>query len=312
MDGRTLGVMATTAVRDLARMTEALPSAQVASDGDRLAPTGIDGFGVVRSVARSTLAATLYRPVICLILQGAKELELGTQRVECAAGQSIVVSHDLPLRSRITVGSPEVPYLALILELDVGLLRRLVDDIDGLDISESDHPDPTALRVGGAEPPLIDAFGRLLSLADSPVEARALGPLVTHEIHFRLLAADHGAALRRLLNRDSHASRIAKAIDQIRGDLAEPLVIADLAGAVGMSQSSFHEHFKAVTSTTPLQYQKDLRLLEARQLLGVGDRTVTEVAFTVGYQSPTQFSREYSRKFGSAPSDDRGRIVRVA
>ncbi|MEM9515713.1 MAG: AraC family transcriptional regulator [Actinomycetota bacterium] len=304
--------MATISVRDLATLTDGLTPALLASDGDRLVPTGVDGFGVVRSTARSILRATLYHPVICLILQGAKELELGAQRVECAAGQSIVVSHELPLRSRITDASPEVPYLALILELDVGLLRRLVDDIDGLDVREPADPDPTALRVGGAAPALIDAFGRLLSMVDSPVEASALGPLVVHEIHFRLLAADHGAALRRLLNRDSHASRIAKAIDQIRGDLAEPLAIGDLARAVGMSQSSFHEHFKAVTSTTPLQYQKDLRLLEARQLLGLGDRTVTEVALAVGYQSPTQFSREYSRKFGITPSEDRDRIVRVA
>ena len=269
--------------------------------------TGVDGLTVVASRRPTPLDATIYHPVVCLILQGAKVVELGVEQTVCAAGQSIVVSHELPLRSQVTDASAETPYLALILELDISLLRRLVDDVDGVDggAGESDTRGSVALDVGSADAAVLDAFGRLLSLADSPVEAPVLGPLIVHEIHFRLLLAEHGAVLRRLLHRESHASRIAKAIDRIRAELTEPLAVPALASAVGMSPSSFHEHFKAITATTPLQYQKDLRLLEARHLLGAGDRTVTEVALAVGYQSPTQFSREYSRKFGLPPSADR-------
>ncbi len=283
------------------------------SDVGESRSTGVDGLAIVDATETTPLVATLYHPVVCLILQGAKEVALGAELVTCAAGRSIIVSHELPIQSRITVASRDAPYLALVLELDVWLLRRLADDIDRIGWVDDDPADPrtVALDVGTADAALIDAFHRLLALAATPMEAAALAPLVVHEIHFRLLLAEHGAGLRRLLHRESHASRIAKAIARIRDDLAEPLVVADLARTAGMSVSSFHEHFKAVTATTPLQYQKELRLLEARQLLGAGDRTVTEVAFAVGYQSPTQFSREYSRKFGTTPSTDRARPLTV-
>ncbi|MEM8620075.1 MAG: AraC family transcriptional regulator [Actinomycetota bacterium] len=274
-----------------------------------MAPTGIEGLGVVRADTTSVLTPTVYHPVICLILQGAKELALGRERVRAAAGQSIVVSHELPLRSRVTVASLDEPYVALILRLDLELLARVVTELQH-DVPADDAPG--ALRVGDADEDLIDAFCRLLSFRGSAAETAALAPLVIREVHVRLLLAEHGGALANMLNGNSHAGRIATATGHIRDRLAEPLSVAELAKAVGMSQSSFHEHFKSVTSTTPLQYQKDLRLLEAREQLGAGDRSITEVALAVGYRSPTQFSREYSRKFGVAPRVDRGRPVAVA
>ncbi|MBK7400694.1 MAG: helix-turn-helix domain-containing protein [Myxococcales bacterium] len=130
-----------------------------------------------------------------------------------------------------------------------------------------------------------------------------LGPLVLKEIHYRLLVAPFGGMLRRLLRHDSQASAIARAIGHIRGDIRSPLAIPELARRVGMSTSSFHQHFKTITSTTPLQYQKELRLLEARRLLA-GGASVTATAFEIGYESPSQFSREYARKFGVPPSQD--------
>ena len=156
--------------------------------------TRIDGFGVVEARAKTPLVATLYRPVVCLIVQGAKEVELAVGRVVCTAGQSIIVSHDLPIQSRITVASPAVPYLALILDVDVTLLRRLVDEVDGINGVDSravgDVPPRTvALDVGTADEALIDAFGRLVTLAEAPLEAQVLAPLVVKEIHFRLLLA---------------------------------------------------------------------------------------------------------------------------
>ena len=134
---------------------------------------------------------------------------------------------------------------------------------------------------------------------------QALAPLVLREIHFRLLRAQHGGMLRQLLLHESPASRISKAIALIRSGYKAPIAVADLAAAAGMSQSTFHEHFKSLTSTTPLQYQKELRLLEARRLLMSGGKSVASAAYDVGYESPTQFSREYARKFGIPPRDEK-------
>ena len=139
----------------------------------------------------------------------------------------------------------------------------------------------------------------------TPAEAKVLGPLILKEMHFRLLTAPHGGMLRNLIQRNSHASRITRAIAYIRQDFANPLAVADLADDAGMSASSFHQHFKSITAMTPLQYQKDLRLMEARRLLMSGQFSVSTTAYEVGYESPTQFSREYSRKFGVSPRRDR-------
>jgi AraC-like DNA-binding protein len=151
---------------------------------------------------------------------------------------------------------------------------------------------------------MLDAFRRYLALADAPADAKVLGPLISKEIHYRLLMAPFGGMLRSLIRHDSDASAIARAIGQIRSELRSPIAIPELARHVGMSVSSFHKHFKAITSTTPLQYQKDLRLLEARKLLKTPGTSVTTAAFDVGYESPSQFSREYTRKFGVTPSQD--------
>lgn len=164
--------------------------------------------------------------------------------------------------------------------------------------------DARALEVHRADSQLLDAMGRYLALAESELDARVLGPLLVKEIHYRLLVAPFGQMLRRLLRRDSHASSIARAIATLRRDFRSPMVVEELARAVGMSVSSFHKHFKEVTASSPLQYQKGLRLLEARRLLIAGTASVTTAAFEVGYESPTQFSREYARKFGRPPSKE--------
>lgn len=161
-----------------------------------------------------------------------------------------------------------------------------------------------AAETHRADPGLLDALRRYLALADCPADSKVLGPLTSKEIHFRLLMAPFGAMLRRLLRRDSNASAIARAIGHIRGNISAPVAIPELARQVGMSPSAFHKHFKTITSTTPLQYQKELRLLEARRLLRTAGASVTAAAFDVGYESPSQFSREYARKFGIPPSHD--------
>ena len=246
----------------------------------------------------SPFEAVVYNPVICLILQGKKEMHIGQKRVSLATGDALLVSHDLPVTSKITEASPESPYRALIFSIDLDVLRSLYEQV-GEAVSDAHHA--TSLSASVADPAWIKPMVRYLELMDAPLDAQVLGPMILKEIHFRLLMSPIGGMLRNLLSVDSHASRIAKSIQQIRANFRKPLVVGDLARVAGMSQSSFHEHFKSVTGTSPLQYQKDLRMIEARALLSRGLPSVSVVGFEVGYESPTHFSRDYSRKFGCSP-----------
>ncbi len=253
---------------------------------------------LLRQTAPSALDVSLYKPVLCLILQGRKQVSFGEQTLSFGPGECLLVSHDLPVRSRIT----RAPYLALVLELEVATIRGLYDEVSGAALEDVGRA--RAAQTHAADAGLLDALRRYLLLADSPGDAKVLGPLVVKEIHYRLLTAPIGGMLRHLIRHDSDASAIARAIGHIREDIRTPIAIPELARRVGMSVSSFHKHFKTITSTTPLQYQKELRLLEARRLLKSGGTSVTSVAFDVGYESPSQFSREYARKFGVPPSQE--------
>ena len=246
----------------------------------------------------TVIESAVYNPLICLILQGRKEMNVGQQFVELREGDVLLVSHDLPVASKITQASTERPYQALIFSLDLSILRGLYEQV-GEAVSHKDHA--TSLSTSKAYPAWTEPMVRYLELMNTPIDARVLGPMILKEIHYRLLLSPIGGMLRNLLSVDSHASRIAKSIQQIRAKFREPLVVGALAQVAGMSQSSFHEHFKNVTGTTPLQYQKDLRMIEARTLLERGVPSVSFAGFQVGYESVTQFSRDYSRKFGCSP-----------
>ena len=261
----------------------------------------LSGFSVLRRETESDIEAVIYEPVFCLILQGSKVTSIGEQVVELGPGDALLVSHDLPVVSRVTRASSQDPYLALILRLDLGLLRGLYDQVADVPLPDGDA---RSLSAGPVEPALLASLVRYLELLLEPRDVKVLGPTIRREIHYRLLLSSRGRMLRELLVSDSHASRIAKAIQRVRAEFHTPLAIADLAKAAGMSASSFHEHFKAVTGTTPLQYRKDLRLIAARALLVEKNLTVSEAAYAVGYESPTHFSRDYSRKFGSPPGRD--------
>ncbi|MGB7244877.1 MAG: AraC family transcriptional regulator [Sulfitobacter sp.] len=242
--------------------------------------------------------AVVYNPVICLILQGRKEMNVGQQYVALAEGDALLVSHDLPVTSKITEASSDVPYRALILSLDLSILRNLYEQV-GEAVSEAHNA--KSLSASVADPAWVAPIVRYLELMDAPLDVQVLGPMILKEIHYRLLLSPIGGMLRNLLSVDSHASRIAKSIQLIRTNFREPLVVGELAEVAGMSQSSFHEHFKSVTGTSPLQYQKDLRMIEARVLLERGAPSVSVAGFEVGYESSTHFSRDYSRKFGCSP-----------
>ncbi len=271
-----------------------------AGDIGQFRPTALDDLVAVQYRTPTPQNATVYDPAVCLTLQGAKELVLNDRRIPCQQGSAVIVSHDIPLASRITEASHEKPYLALTFHLDSNVLRSLIDDLGD---EETDEPISASIQAGAADDELLDAVRRLFSLNDRPQDAAALAPLISREIHYRLLTADHGAALRRLVHRNGQAARISAAIAQIREDLSHPVSVPELARRAHMSVSTFHYHFKAITETTPLQYQKQLRLIEARRLLIESGQSVQQAAAAVGYRSATQFSREYSRTFGVRPRD---------
>jgi AraC-like DNA-binding protein len=252
--------------------------------------------------------AVVYEPVICLVLQGRKETSIGLQFADLGPGDVLLVSHHLPVQSRISLASPQAPYLALILKLDLDLVRGLRDQLADFALPD---PDGRSLATGRAEPALLGAIERYIDLMDNPLDAQVLGPSILREIHYRLLLSPAGAMLRRLLSVDGHASRIAKAMLRLRRDFRAPLSLPELARTAGMSVTSFHQHFKAITGTTPLQYQKDLRLIAARTLLTHRGQSVTEAAYANGYESPTHFSRDYRRKFGRPPGRDAKGAVEV-
>lgn len=260
-----------------------------------------EGLVVLRHTAPTGFQSSMYQPLVCLILQGSKETTVGDQTVTLSAGRYVVVSHDLPVVARITKASRAVPYLALVIWLDLLVLRSLYAELgDAGPATESAR----SLTVTGLDERTGSVIERYLDVLDDPVDARVLGPLVRKELHYRLLRSESGGMLRALLHRDSHASRISTAIQSLRERFRDPIEVGDLARSVGMSTSSFHKHFKSVTRTTPLRYQKELRLQEARRLLRAGRHSVSTTAFEVGYESPSQFSREYARKYGAPPQTD--------
>lgn len=268
----------------------------VASDG--VTPLGLGEAVLLRRSQPSDIEGTLYRPLLCLILQGAKEVSAGSISVHCPAGHAIIVSHDLPVLSRIT----EAPYTAFVLPIDLALLRGFYDLVPDF---PDDGDDGSALVSYPGEPALFDAAARFIALSRDDAAAPLLGPILMQEIHARLLLSAQGAILRRFLRREDPSKHVARAIACIRASIGAPLSVPALAEQAGMSKSSFHAHFKAVTGLTPGQYQKDIRLLEARRLLLEGKDSISAVAFEVGYESAAHFSRDYARKFGHSPRGDR-------
>lgn len=269
---------------------------------DGVTRLGLGGAALLRRTRPSDIEGTLYRPLLCLVLQGAKDVTAGTLSIHCPAGHAIIVSHDLPVLSRITRASPAEPYFAVVLPLDLGMLRGFFDQMP--DIAEG-ADNPAALMACPAESELSDAVARYLALARQQAAALLLAPILLREIHARLLLSPQGAILRRFLYREDPSNHVARAIASIRASIDAPMKVSALAEHAGMSTSSFHAHFKAVTGLTPGQYQKDIRLLEARRLILDSTAAVASVAFDVGYESPAQFSRDYARKFGRPPREDR-------
>ena len=263
----------------------------------------VSGIHLLRHEAPTSQNATVYSPLLCLILQGAKDVGTNAKTITVRAGQSLIVSHTLPVVSRITEAAPDLPYVALVFPLDLDLLRSLAPA--ALPASGARPSEPFSIHLCNTDDQIEDAIRRYLRHCETDLERRLLAPITGREIHARLLIGPHGETLHKLLWHESAASRIFQATQEIQTNLARTIVVKELARDVGMSSSAFFEQFKAVTGTSPLQYQKDLRLLRARDALKTSSAKVSEIAFSVGYESSAQFSREYLRKFGRSPRQER-------
>jgi AraC-like DNA-binding protein len=265
--------------------------------------TAIDGFFIGRRSAPSPALNTTQWPCFALVVQGAKSLRLGTEVFEYGVGDCLVVSLDLPVVSFITQASIEVPHLGVAMAIDGERLKHLIGRI-GMPTSAGAADAMRGVAVNGAAPELLDATLRMLRLLDRPHDIPAMAPLIEEEILYRLLTSPYGPRLLRIAQAESPGNRISKAIAWLRQNFTSALRVEDLARHVGMSVSSLHHHFSAVTAMTPMQYQKKLRLYEARRLMLVERLDVGTAGYRVGYQSPSQFSREYSRLFGRSPLRD--------
>jgi AraC-like DNA-binding protein len=250
-------------------------------------------------------------PCFALVAQGAKSIMLGADTFNYGVGQFLLVSLDLPVVSRVTEASPELPHLGLGMAIDGAKLAELMSRID-VPAAAAAAGKRLGVAVNTASPDLLEATLRLLRLLDRPVDIPALAPLIEQEILYHLLTGPCGAQLIQIAMADSPGNKIALSISWLKSNYGEQLRMAELAQRVGMSVSSLHHHFKAVTAMTPVQYQKQLRLHEARRLMLVEKLDVGTAGYRVGYQSPSQFSREYGRLYGMPPQRDVERFRKAA
>lgn len=270
--------------------------------GQGLFPTAIDGFNIVRSFQSMMPMRNIYRPSLCVVLEGAKELHFGDERLSYQTMECLVVSVGLPATGRIVEASEEVPYVGVMIDFDVATLRSVLEQLDAIP-AQSEEPGPCAF-VAKVDQPLADCILRLVKLLATPKAIPVLAPSIVREICYWLLCGPHGGELCKLALPESNIERVVRAVSVLHTNFAETLRVEQLADIARMSPSSFHQHFKALTSMTPLQFQKQLRLLEARRLMATEAANVAEAAYKVGYESASQFSREYSRTFGIAPKQD--------
>lgn len=268
---------------------------------------GYGGLSVVRAHQPSELMHTLYVPLLCFVLQGQKETRFGSHTVRFSASDTLIVSINMPTVSQVTVASSEKPFVSLAIEIDLDIIRSLQME---LGLTGVDSTKEATITAGACSMELSFAIQRLFDLHEASVaEKNIMAPLLLREIHFRMLLEDHSGMLRLLARPDSHESRINKAILKIQNDFSEAIAVEDLASLAGMSTSGFHQHFKAMTAKTPLQYLKDMRLLIAQQRLLSSVESVSSIGYQVGYESAAHFSRDYDRKFGYPPSKTREKLM---
>ena len=293
--------------RNKAVTLDTLREAMVESIGRRTvgntdSPTAISSLGLFRREMPMPPTICLVAAGIVLVAQGEKQMLVGGEAYPYDVNRFLITSLDLPANSQIVSASPDKPCLGLVLKLDLRIMAELIAQ-GGLPLPPERSND-RGIGIGTVTPALLEPFKRLLDLLDEPETIPVLAPLIEREIHYRLLKSDQAARLWQIASVGSQGHRVAKAIDWLKVNYTATLRIDDLAAHVQMSPSSLHQHFRQLTAMSPLQYQKWLRLNEARRLMLNEDLDAASAAFEVGYESPSQFSREYTRLFGAPPKRD--------
>lgn len=269
------------------------------ADAGGVAPTPFPGLVILRETTPTPLQYAINKPLVAMVLQGAKRVTMGSNTFDFGAGDSLLITAEVPTVSQITGASAAAPYYSMVLELDRATIESLVTEMGSAPFSSN-----APVRVDPTEAEVADAALRLLRLLERPAARSILQEQLVRELHFWLLSGRHGGAIRALGVADSHAQRIGRAVSVIRTEYAKPLRLERLADIAGMSLSNFHTHFRSITSLTPLQYQKQLRLIEARRAMLADGAAIAVAAYRVGYESVSQFTREYGRMFGMPPARD--------
>lgn len=287
----------------LQELTRAIHRYTTAQAGSNPFVTAIEGFTILRSEHAKQPSHRIFKPALCITVQGAKWAAFGEKRFVYRAGQALVVSVEMPSRGTVSAASPTEPFLGLVIEFDRVILQDVMEEL-GIHLRP-----PAGERARGAfviqlTRPLADCALRAVRLLGTPEAISALYPGILREICYWLLTGPGGDQIVHMTLTHGQERRVFEAIHYLRGRFTEPIRIDDLAVTARMSPATFHRQFKSVTSMTPLQYQKQLRLLEARRLLLASNASVETAAFQVGYESASQFNREYTRTFGKSPRRD--------
>ena len=260
----------------------------------------LDGVGIAAIGYTTAPAASITDPTLTIVAQGTKRTMLGATNYDYTEGQYVVTSVALPVTGFVVEASPELPFVVITIALRPPAIAGLLLDLD----SVARPTGFSGLVVSNAPDELLDPVVRLVRLLDRPADVAALAPGIEREILWRLLTGEQGAIVRQIGLADGNLAQVSRAIRWLRESYAEPVLVDDLARLAGMSSAAFHRHFKAATSMSPIQFQKQLRLNEARRLLLAATEDVADVGYSVGYGSPSQFSREYRRRFGRPPALD--------
>lgn len=272
------------------------------TQGDGLHPTAVKALQLIRISSPTECSPSVYEPRLCVVAQGRKVVTLSDRTYHYDPLNYLVVSVTLPMIGQVVEATPDKPYLCLRIDVDPEEIARLLVDAGQAPLERgADRSADLGLYAARVNPILMEAVLRLMRLLDTPQDLPVLAPLALREIFYRVLMGDLGHRLRAIAVTDSRSSRIAKAVAVLRRCYLQPLSIEELAEQVHMSTSSLHHQFKAVTTMSPLQFQKQLRLHEARRLMMVNGMEAVTAAHRVGYESPSQFSREYKRLFGAPP-----------
>lgn len=264
--------------------------------------TAIDGLAIVRSDHPKPPIHMISKPAMCIVAQGAKWAMFGDNKLEYRAGQALLIGVETPTIGRVIEASPDEPCLVLAFELDLAIMRSVAEGLDTPPRASGELG--RGVFVTNFQGPLADCALRLVRLLDTPEAIPTLHPIIMREICYWLLTGPHGGDVARMALANSPSQRVISAMNSLRSRFRESIRIDELAAIARMSTSAFHRQFKALTSLTPLQYQKQLRLLEARRLMISRAFNVETACLAVGYESPSQFSREYARMFGSPPKRD--------